>query len=702
MSLTARLLLLVTLALIPALGIGAYNEYAQRHSREAQVKAQAVTLADQSRREIRQVVEGIQRVAVTLAQIPLIRDAAAGLASPQACADLLVDLRREYPGELDVGIANRNGEVVCTTRGIGTYGRITGSHLRRAIDTGQFVVGGYGASRTEAFLSFAYPIRSAAGETVGAIVPGLSLRWLAEHMRQRFAAYDAVLAMSDRDLTYLLRLPHDEFNLVGKPAPPQGRGFVAMDGKGAFEVTGVDQVRRIAVIESLKISPDSASQPDLILAVGLSRDAAFSPINEATRKVLLLLGLGLVLALCAGVVSGRYIVGRPVERLIEAAAQWREGDYGRRVLVAGGSEFARLGAAFNSMAERIEAREGELKAGEARFRSLANLVPAFVWFGDRDGNIHFLNDRWYEYTGQTPGEALLQGWSDVLHPGDRERTLEAWTRAIESGDLFEIEAHYRRADGVYRWYLVRAQPLHDASGSITGWFGTNTDIDAIKRGEQHKALLVNELNHRVKNTLTTVQSIATQSIKADDPVRGKQAFEARLLALSAAHNVLTRENWSSAALQDIIAEAIRPYESDEEPRFVIAGPAVRVAPSMALPMAMALHELATNAAKAGALSAPSGQVAITWEVADTDGSRRLRVRWQESGGPRVEEPVRRGFGSRLIERSLAKELGGEVRMRFEPAGLVCTFDVPLRSRDPEGLADQPAVSGAPETATIAS
>ncbi len=117
-------------------------------------------------------------------------------------------------------------------------------------------------------------------------------------------------------------------------------------------------------------------------------------------------------------------------------------------------------------------------------------------------------------------------------------------------------------------------------------------------------------------------------------------------------------------------------------------------------MVMALHELATNAAKAGALSDRNGQVAFTWDVADTGESRRLRVRWQESGGPRVQEPVRRGFGSRLIERSLAKELGGECRMRFEPTGLVCTFDVPLRSGDAEGVSDQPATFDEREAAAV--
>jgi hypothetical protein len=191
MPLTARLLSLVALAVLPAVGIGAYNEYSLRQSRGVEVKADAVAVADQSTREMRQIVESIQRVAATLAQIPLIQEAVIGAASPQACSDLLGRLRREYPGQIDVGVADRGGHIICTSRGVTNYGQVQGSHVRRAIETGSFVIGGYGAGGSEQFLSFAYPLRNPGGEIVGAIVPGLSLRWLDEHMRQRFAGRDA-------------------------------------------------------------------------------------------------------------------------------------------------------------------------------------------------------------------------------------------------------------------------------------------------------------------------------------------------------------------------------------------------------------------------------------------------------------------------------------------------------------------------------
>ena len=678
MNLTVRLLLLVAVAILPALLIEAYNEYALRRTREAEVQSQAVRLGEQAAAELRQVIEGVQRVAVILAQVPLIGEAALGATPPEACSALLVRLRQEYPGQLSLGIANREGQLVCTTRGTPTVARIRGAHFQRAIQTGQFVIGGYGESGTgERFLSFAYPLRNGTGERLGAIVLGLDLTWLAAHMRQRFGDVDAVVGLSDRDLTYLMRLPDDDTQLVGKPPPAPQRALAGLVGKGAIEAKGPDGVTRVATFVPISMSPDAGEKPDLIVAFGLSKDAAFRSINAATRQGVMLLVTSLALALLAAWIGGRYFVQRPVQRLLGAAVRWREGDYAARIGGASGSEFSKLGAAFDAMAERIAERTRALKASEDRFRSLANLVPAFVWFGDADGNIRFLNNRWYGYTGQTSEEALASGWADAVHPDDVQRTLSAWTAAHTRGDLYEVEVRYRRYDGTYHWFLARAEPLRDEAGRITGWFGSSTDIDALKQAEEHRTLLINELNHRVKNTLTTVQSIALQSLRAPDPEQGRQAFEARLFALARTHDVLTRENWESASLRDIVLEAIRPYQQDGGERFNIEVSSLRIPPGMALPISMCLHELLTNAVKYGSLSVDAGRVAITWSVHETGLRCRLLLRWEETGGPLVTEPTRTGFGTRLIQRSLAQELGGEVEVRYAPMGVACLIDVPL-------------------------
>jgi PAS domain S-box-containing protein len=331
--------------------------------------------------------------------------------------------------------------------------------------------------------------------------------------------------------------------------------------------------------------------------------------------------------------------------------------------------------------ERKRAEE-TIRKREKSLRHLANTVPAFVWFADPDGSVHYLNDRWYEYTGQTPAEALPHGWANAIHPDDRARNAETWADARARGVLYEIEIRYRRRDGDYRWYLVRAEPMRDgARGRVLRWFGTCTDIDDQKLAEEHQELLIHELNHRVKNTLATVQSIAAQTLRnMQDPEHAKEAFENRLIALSRTHDVLTRENWEGASLSEIVSQAIEPYgSSGGANRLHMTGPAVRLSPRMALAIAMALQELATNAVKYGALSNATGEITIAWAVDDDAPASRLRLRWEETGGPPVLAPTRRGFGTRLIERSLAQDIDGTVRIEFAPTGLVCTADAPLEA-----------------------
>jgi two-component sensor histidine kinase len=198
------------------------------------------------------------------------------------------------------------------------------------------------------------------------------------------------------------------------------------------------------------------------------------------------------------------------------------------------------------------------------------------------------------------------------------------------------------------------------------------DITDRKRAEERQKLLINELNHRVKNTLAVVQSITHQTLRrASSDQSASEALEGRLAALSAAHDVLTRESWSSASMREIIQNGLKPFCS--ESRCTIEGPELRLNPRTAVSMALAIHELATNAAKYGALSTSDGRIFVSWAIAD----ERLSFTWQERGGPPVEHPNARGFGSRLIERGLSAEFGGTAEMTFEASGLVFSFSSPV-------------------------
>jgi PAS domain S-box-containing protein len=269
------------------------------------------------------------------------------------------------------------------------------------------------------------------------------------------------------------------------------------------------------------------------------------------------------------------------------------------------------------------------------------------------------------------------------YPGERERLRATVAEALSRGDRHvETELRVVWPDGSQHWLLLRAEMQDVKDGIPTRTLGVALDITEMKRAEEHQQLLINELNHRVKNTLATVQSIASQSLRnAGTASEARDAVEGRLFALSRAHDVLTRENWDGAYLREVIQEAIAPFQGHGHSRFDLHGQDVRLPPRIALAVAMALQELGTNAVKYGALSNQTGRIAISWSMTKQAGGMRLELAWKEKGGPPVAEPSRRGFGTRLIERSLAQELNGDVTITFAPTGVVCTIHAPLNDDD---------------------
>ncbi|HVI33400.1 CHASE domain-containing protein [Phenylobacterium sp.] len=207
------------------------------------------------------------------------------------------------------------------------------------------------------------------------------------------------------------------------------------------------------------------------------------------------------------------------------------------------------------------------------------------------------------------------------------------------------------------------------------------EVAARRESEQQRELLVGELNHRVKNTLATVQSIAAQTLREGKSLEDtRDSFESRLLALSETHNLLTRDHWRGAGLRELVEVELAPYAGARE-RIDVTGEEVWLAPDTALALGMALHELATNALKYGALSGAEGRVRISWRRRAEAGADRLRLVWEEAGGPPVTPPTRRGFGSRLIETGLRRQLRGEVELAFRPQGVCCTIDLPLEAAE---------------------
>jgi len=327
--------------------------------------------------------------------------------------------------------------------------------------------------------------------------------------------------------------------------------------------------------------------------------------------------------------------------------------------------------------------EERLRESERRLEAVLNNATVGVILLDDGQRCSYMNAAAEELTGYTLAEAQGRVMHDVVHhtrPDGSPFPLAECPidHAFPEDRKVQGEEIFVHKDGRFYPVAFTASPVHDEAARTIGTILEIRDIGAEKQAQERQQLLINELNHRVKNTLATVQSIASQTLRnAPDLQEAKDSLEGRLIALARAHDVLTRESWEGAELREIVAQTVAPYSSRGENRLHARGPEMRLPPRMALALAMALQELATNAVKYGALSNATGEIAINWSV---DGSRspaHLRLRWEESGGPPVQAPTRRGFGSRLIERSLSHDLGGEVRMTFAPTGLVCTVDAPL-------------------------
>ncbi|MDZ3836069.1 MAG: HWE histidine kinase domain-containing protein [Rhodospirillales bacterium] len=303
---------------------------------------------------------------------------------------------------------------------------------------------------------------------------------------------------------------------------------------------------------------------------------------------------------------------------------------------------------------------------------------------DLQGRFQACNPAYAAMLGYSEDELRNTVSFELIHPDDREDNLARIKRLL-AGEVpsFEILNRYVAKDGAAIWVHKHVSLLRGASGRFTHIIGLVTDMTERKRAEEHRQLLVNELNHRVKNTLAVVQAIAQQTFRAAEaPGDLVTAFQNRLAALAAAHNLLSRLNWQQASLEELARETTAASFA-EAARIRMAGPYVVLPPKKAVTLAMALHELCTNAMKYGALSVPAGRVELTWEA--TQGERpAIRLRWHESGGPPVVAPEHEGFGSRIIEQALAHEFEGRVDMDFRPEGLVVILEGALPAPSGEG------------------
>ncbi|MCP1561386.1 UNVERIFIED_ORG: PAS domain S-box-containing protein [Methylobacterium sp. SuP10 SLI 274] len=329
-----------------------------------------------------------------------------------------------------------------------------------------------------------------------------------------------------------------------------------------------------------------------------------------------------------------------------------------------------------------ERAETALRRSEERFQALANLVPGFLWSSDLVGRATWFSERWYEYSGQSEPEALGYGWQTVIHPDEREYTITGFRAAMDQERPYNREYRIRGKDGIYRWFMVRAEPIRDAAGQIDRCYGAVTDIHDLHELQQRQAVLVDELQHRTRNLLAVVRSIAQQTMTQTGPTEQFcDRFNDRLAALSRVQGLLSRSDKEPITIQALIQIELDAFGAAAmQARVALKGPPVRLRKVSVQTLALALHELATNARKYGSLANEQGRLWVSWDTyRGEDEERRLSLVWQEEGIRRPQEgsPIRRGYGRDLIEKALPYALKARTSYELSEAQLRCVIDLPL-------------------------
>jgi PAS domain S-box-containing protein len=321
-----------------------------------------------------------------------------------------------------------------------------------------------------------------------------------------------------------------------------------------------------------------------------------------------------------------------------------------------------------------------LEESRASLATIVDSVDQIIWTARPDGYHDFFNRRWYEFTGAEPGTTDGEGWACLFHPDDRDRTFARWKHSLATGEPYEIEYRMRHHSGVYRWMLGRAHAVRGEDGRVLGWMGTCTDIHERKASAEQLELAGKELSHRIKNIFAVVSGLVALTARRFPECR---VFADELLdhltTLGEAHDYARPHGRDgepaegNATVLGLTRRLLRPYALGACERVELSGDDVPIAPGAVTPFSLAVHELATNAAKYGAFASSGGQVSVRGERAGD----RFVLHWCERGGATVQPPQRTGFGTRLVDLSLRDQLAGELTRTWHPEGLEVHVSVPM-------------------------
>jgi PAS domain S-box-containing protein len=337
---------------------------------------------------------------------------------------------------------------------------------------------------------------------------------------------------------------------------------------------------------------------------------------------------------------------------------------------------ARMSGVNFDVTARKEAEQA-LRDSEERFRTIITTAQEGIWAIDRDAKTLFANPRMAELLGAPAEELIGKSVTEFCFPEDVLKAQERLA-ANFAGEKKQFEFRFRRCDGTPLYVLAATAPLEGPGGDAIGALGGFLDLAERKAAEDHQRFLMRELSHRSKNLLAIIQAMASLTARSAASLADfRERFLQRLQGIAASHDVLISQNWVGAPLAELVRHQIEPFAGAVESRVQLDGPNVSVSPSAAQALGLALHELATNSIKYGALSRPEGWVRVAWTF-ECNGaeSHRLRLDWREHAGPPVEPPAYKGFGHAVFERMVAHSLGGTVMLDFAPGGFGWSISVP--------------------------
>jgi len=682
MKLSVRLLILVLFAALPVLALQVNTLLADREQRKTAIADQALNLARLAAAQQNQFIEGARYLLGAAAKLPEVQNRDA-----RGCHSRMAEFLQLFPTVAGIGAVAPDGTQFCTGREAMAGRQVDISdrpYFQAALHEKRLAISGFVINRASGkpSLDFAYPALDDAGEVRAVVVLTFDLARLSDSLLTTALPSGATMSLIDRSGVLLARTP---------PAPDwigrrvrEARFTKAMLNRreGVLEADGIDGVDRMHGFAPL------LATADLFAVVGLPWADEIAEADRLFWRAASLTTLAFVLAAVAALLCGQIWIARPLATLERAVGRMEAGDLATRARIERGSspELRRLATSFNGMADSLQARQAALQASEARLRAIVETAADGIITINQDGIIESVNPEVERLFGYARDELIGQDVRLLMPPPDREQADQYLARYLRSGGR---EVAGRRQDG-------SEVPLFLSIGefSLGGrrlFTGILRDITERKRSDERQLLLMAEIDHRAKNLLASIQAmILLTKPHARSVSEYADTLVGRLHAMARAHDLLAREKWQGARLHELIRNEFEAYVGADGAALTIAGDDLLLRPRAAQTLSLALHELATNAAKYGALSTPGGRVTISSSVEAAAAETRAReaaepasagedlvLTWTESGGPEIARPKRRGFGSVVIERGIAHDLGGSTSLEFDPAGVRCTIRFPL-------------------------